>query len=640
MNRQLLLLCVFVSCGSRAGRYQAAVDKGKHLKIEKKIAALFERDRAGDRDERAALHAVWGNAVAADLRETNNPARLHWFREEFAAHPLQPEMLELAAKQAFADVPARRGAASAVYPAREAALIALSRAYAPSPTAKQAAELAAKERLESIRLSGGDPWAYREFAIRYPEVNVRREAQDAVLMWARTQGTPEAWKDVLDGWPEHPLRSEMVAEYRKVAWGEILEGDASQATLWSFARQFYGSKEAEEAVQEGLAKSVSLEAPDGQPMHSIKLQFGATPPAGYGLSVDVEVDGVSWRDASTARLNVLAPLAPITPMTEDVVQEGTAVTYKVDRALCATTSDERFEVVIQISDGDRTLATRRVEVPSVRRCQTTRRMVFSQQDNDVDGPLWSTSRDASGAWTLTEYPWRIPASVACTHVTNLSRWGAFVECGTLEVLVGWDPGEFWVRETDGSQRRTERADVHRVDKTLDNLRVRGTGTRRRLYDTRGRTLAKLGVRDAVVAELPHDVVLEGICDACDPGEAAPSIPAEVERPGTSGLPLPEGAVTSEGCPSISTVDAEVWSVSSNKQLLLVEAPVRPDEELPEALRGWVQALIVPGQPGRWQCFEWEDHVYTRTVASDGRNKRVLTLRAGSDQWILDQTGMP
>lgn len=640
MNGIFFTLFLLVGCASKVERFQTALDKGRHRAVERKVAKILKKksDKLTP-EQQEALHDIWGSSVLADLRLNKSSVRAHWFLKEFPNHFDRAEVLEIAASMALINILEPSPNSPPANGSREAALNAVAHAYWPSPSAKTAATIATSEYLARVRENGGNPLDYEKFQRRYPNFDVTLEASDAAVSWAHAQGTPTAWQQVLDTYPRHPKRTEMLAEYRKLTWGRIQSGGESQDTIWNFARRFYGTEEAYEAVGRGLELAGTIQIDQTNDINSVTLQFDALPPAGYALSLEVFVDGTTWEGAVEQRSAILAPLSSAPQAKMDVVMEGAQVIWNTNIPLCRLNATEQFEMIVTFRDGVRELASRHFELPVERTCQKARRMVFSNQENDIDGPLLLLQQADSGTWDVTKVLWKLPNGSECTHITSISKWGVFVECGKIEILAGWDANEIWIRETDKTQRRTERAPVTVLDKTLDPVGVRGKSPRKRLVNKHGQTLASLGERVALVAEAPVSVVFGGTCDTCET-KGAPSIPQSLDIPSGPGAPMPEGATVSESCPSVISLPSEEWGVALDYSLAVVKPKPGSPVVRPEELKGWIQVLMIPSRPSQWECFDYEGHSYSRVVVMHENRPKILTLRATKNRWVVDTTRVP
>ena len=602
------------------------IEGGKPAKAAK--VAAKQLDRGLDTvEEEDAWRLVLADATVAVLREQPDLILAQWFLMEFPRHPAMPEVRELEASLALDQAQAF---------GTEAVYLGLGRQYASVESGQRARRQA--EELHYAQLENS-PEGLRRFLLRYARGEhadeVRGRELASAVAWAEEQGSAEAWKRVMEGYPKHPQAESIRERYRQAALGELTRGGATPDQLWRFAGEFSASPEGQQAAQEGLTlapmrvthRGVPTTEPLRVPVDELVFDLGSTPPSGFEVLVEVEVEGQGWAKKSSEWAPALG-LPPFEPQPAELARSGSVVTWTPHLPLCSPTG-EALTVTsrVVLAQGEERRATREQVFQVTAACEGAQRMVFSRLEDDLEGPLAVLAFDpVAGAWELRPAAWSIPEDWDCSHATDIDVEGVTVVCGTRTVRAGWDGHTLWARPTEEGLRRTERAPVEPLDDSVP-LSLAGKGARTTLKDPSGTVLATVGTREVILT-----VASPGLAfGATGPSVASPAIPADMEKPMPSDPPLPEGAVSSSACPRLVNVDGGRMG-QPGRSAVTIE---------PEVPTEWGQIVMLDQTPGTWTCFEYQGHAYARTATTDGSGTVLLTLRAdGRQGWLLEETRLP
>ncbi len=626
-----MTLLLSIALGASAEKTHALIQAGKPEKAARRATRQLDQEIETVR-ERDAWEEVLADATVAILRAEPDLALAQWFLMEFPYHLDVAEISELEGELALEQ--ARQFGTEAVY-------LGLSREYYGLESGRQARREAEDLHFESLERS---PDGLRRFLLRYPRgeyaEEVREQELASALAWAEVQGTADAWLQVLEGYPDHPDQEAIRETYRQIAFAEI-EG-AGPEQLWRFAGDFPETKEGREAAQKGLeAGTLNIQRP-GQAVGSAKtvvgsvdyvvdelvLTFPATPPSGFELRVEVEVDGQPWAETAASWAPALG-LAGLETGGAELSRSGNEVTWRPDVPICSP-NGEAIVVLVRtmLVQGEEVRASRDMDFLTTARCQGARRMVFTRLEDDLEGPVAVLHFDpAAGGWVVEPTAWRIPDEWECSHASAVDGQGVTVVCGTRTVKAAWDGRTLWARMTPEDLRRTERVAVDVLDESVP-LMVSGRGAKQTLKDPAGKVLEVVGERE-VILTLPSEERAFG--ELARTG-GAPSIPTDLEKPMASGPPLPEGAVASSSCPAITNLGAASLGGGPGAGAVGIE---------PEDPEQWGQVVLLPAPADGWTCFEWQGHSYARTVVVSSSGPTILTLRSdGEERWAIDQSALP
>jgi hypothetical protein len=303
----------------------------------KRIQQLLDK---GEPTEAAAVAQKWlekndGKAGAVQVKDLLSEAEwlvllrrpstegVRAWRARWPASPHAAEAATLEANQALL---------AALGSGGEDALREVADRYpgtAAADDAFRAAESAAWARVQTAAVS--EPLS--TFLGRYPTSPHRKEALELFrgLAWreAEAQNSVAAWIALRAADPEHPRAAEARLREEALAW-EAVPADADAATLWNFARRYWSSNRAWQAVDRAMAVAVvtdgsaprgELRAPSIQ-LGSRTLSLSVVPPGELpdGVSLHVEVESQlpgggwePWETTATAWLAGHGLPPPVTP---------------------------------------------------------------------------------------------------------------------------------------------------------------------------------------------------------------------------------------------------------------------------------------------------------------------------------------
>jgi hypothetical protein len=549
---------------------------------------------------------------------------------------------------------------------------------------------------------GGEADALRGHALRYPwgeHAPAAREAElAAAFSLADGAGEAAGWQRLLDRYPEHPRRDEARQRLEESSWDEFREAGGGGGELWAFVAEHPDSDEGWNAAVEAMGQTVRVLVPGGAAatgtldsvLASLTVEMGVTPPPGYELGIEVEVDlGEGWVDWSAAAGTLAGPLAlgdgALTGLgaLSDARMSGETIAWSTPTPVCAAFAGPvpvRARVTM-IHRDRRHEQTSAFQVAGP--CPGARRMVLSQLGDDLRGPVALVVRETeSGLDRVAAPPSVMHETWTCSHVTAVEPLGVTLACGKTTARLGWDEGVMWLRRTDPSVPTTERVALTPVADLPGTPLTVVTPRRGRppvLQDSAGGTWADLGDREAVATPALAPSAFGAVPGAT---AATPPVPPGKERPVEgSSVPLPEGAARrSVEVDGLSSSDIRRWAATVNalgltgaapKQLLAIDgdAPGGIDRAVlanvftqdvgglmqvhgmllaaeGEGEFDWYQAVLLPGlgdlSRAHWERFELDGHVYLRTAGPspvDGACTRLFTLRDGGGHLVVDLTDL-
>lgn len=672
-----------------AGSLRKLLDKGRPEAVVKKAAAWMGKDP--EREDAREIRDLWAQAAYEVLQGQPDLIAAQAFLARFPRHALADPVAEIEAELALEA--ARALDVEAVY-------LGLARQYRGVPAADDA-EAAAEEMSFQRVSASGEPDDLRAHTLRYPwgAHSTRARAQETEQAYARAEAAADsdAWQRLLDRYPDHPRGDEARARLEETSWTEFQQTGGEASELWAFVAEHPDSDEGWAAAVEAMEQTVSVRFPDGSAasgnlenvLPSLVVDMGTTPPPGYEIGVDVEVDlGDGWRPWADAALELAEPLA----LTMDAFEgldlsesrmSGATISWWTPTPLCSEASEPLpARARVRMAHGERQ-HERTAEFQVTGTCPGARRMVLLRLGDDLEGPVAMVHRNpASGQDVVMAPPGEIHETWTCSHVMRVEPEGVTLSCGPTTARLGWTPGVMWLRRTDPSVPTTDRVALLPVEDLPDAPLQVTTPRRGRspvLQDAAGARIAELAEREAVCTPALAAAAFGARSGTLEP---APRVDPGRERPVQGGgVPLPQGAARrSVEVRAPSSADIRAWHATlqalglpgaTPKRVLVVDGEAPGDLEnallanvfvqdeagvmqvhglllarLGEGEFDWYQAILLPRlgdlAAAQWERFELDGRVYLRTAGPSpepGACARLFTLRDGPGHMVVDVTDL-
>jgi len=667
--------------GSATEKLEALLTKGKPDKVLAKVdkAIAKEDSRLAINDLLDLKARAWHELLVLEPSMVG----CQLFLDEFTDHDLTPVVRELEAGLALGH------AASCD---NEGVYRGIARQYPDTPAAREMLELAEASSFAAVSQSQRSD-ALRGHVLRYPQGEHVEQARllelDRAFSEADAAGASTAWLLLLDRYPDHPRLDDATAKLEEISWAELQGGSPSVEGLWRYAADHSdtdnGWKAATAALEEALVASLpggtELErgtATVGVVLSGLDLDVGAPPPPGYELEVllqaKVGADAV-WTPWSEAVL-ALAPRLGLDPaslegiVVDDVVLSGSSVQWRTPLPLCSA-SEQPLEARawITLRRGDREQSWEQgLSVQGA--CPGARHLVFSQQGDDLEGPLGLfVFEPSAGVWRAQRGLEQVRSSWDCSHIESVDSYGASVVCGAITKRIGFEPDHVWIRRTDPEARSSKRVELLSMESLggspwkLERPRRGGPV----IKDEQGVEIAKPGDRLPMITPAVPSLAFGHHPDGNIP---TPPIASAEEDAEADGGPLPVGAMLvdlprAKVSPDEQKHIAALFSQSSGRELELREASLlgplpghahvstplydvlmrdRKNSRWSERVLmarltsgpyGWFQ-VIEPPSDAAWRAFAYKENLLYRAVQQSSTRAVMHTLRHDGTAWVLDQ----